>query len=161
MAGGGVPEAASDEEEGGGFVEPNIVPLVDIMLVLLVILMAGSSAIVQAGGAGESPGSGFRVNLPSATGDQVVDDISNEIVLTVLESGEAVLRDEVYRPEALEAPLTAEAQADPDRLVLVQADEQTPHARVVAVMEACRRAGLRNLAIATKGEDPGRPIPSP
>ena len=37
--------------------------------------------------------------------------------------------------------------------VLVQADENTFHKRVVEVMEMARRSGLRNLAIATKPEN--------
>lgn len=155
MAGSGIPNLGDDSEEAGGFVEPNIVPLVDIMLVLLVILMAGSSAIVQAGGGlGDAEGSGFRVRLPSATGDDTVTAITDEVVVTVLETGEAVLDEQVLLAEQLESELRSAAEADPERLVLVQADEQTPHAKVVEVMEAIRRAGLRNIAIATRGEDP-------
>lgn len=154
MAGGGMPDLGEDSEEAGGFVEPNIVPLVDIMLVLLVILMAGSSAIVQAGGGtGDASGSGFRVNLPSGTGDQTVEAITDELIITVLPTGEAVLDEDVLMAEQLEARLQAAASANPERLVLVQADEQTPHVRVVEVMEAIRRAGLANIAIATRARD--------
>jgi biopolymer transport protein ExbD len=157
VAGGGVPSSPSGEgedEEGGGFTEPNIVPLVDIMLVLLVILMAGSSAIVQAGGQGQAPGSGFRVNLPSGTEDRGLATVTDELVITVLETGEVVIDDEVIAVEALTEALRADAEADPDRFVLVQADENAKHARVVEVMEAARAAGLTNLAIATRGAEP-------
>lgn len=157
MAGGGIPRGGvddDDEEDGAGFTEPNIVPLVDIMLVLLVILMAGSSAIVQAGGGGEAPGSGFRVSLPSGTGDQTVATITDELVVTVLETGDVVVRDQVVTAEALRGLFAEEASANAERLVLVQADERAVHARVVEVMEAARQAGLSNLAIATRGIEP-------
>ena len=60
MAGTGPTESLPDDEQGGsdGFTEINIVPLVDIMLVLLVILMATSTAILEQG---QGQGSGFRV----------------------------------------------------------------------------------------------------
>lgn len=156
MAGGSVPGGLEleEDEEGGGFTEPNIVPLVDIMLVLLVILMAGSSAIVQAGGTGETPGTGFRVNLPSGTADRGLATISDELVITVLETGDVVVGEAVVRIPELQTLLAEEAAEDPDRLVLVQADENAIHARVVEVMEAARAAGLDNLAIATRGVEP-------
>ena len=157
MAGGGVPSMPAGEDgeegEGGGFTEPNIVPLVDIMLVLLVILMAGSSAIVQAGGSGQTPGGGFRVNLPSGTEDQAMATISDELVVTVLESGEVVVNGEVVALSELQSVLASEAEINPERLVLVQADERAVHARVVEVMETARQAGLANLAIATRGAE--------
>ena len=154
MAGGGMPSGEHDEDEGAGFTEPNIVPLVDIMLVLLVILMAGSSAIVQAGGQGESPSTGFEVTLPSATGDKAVSTVSDELIVTVLETGEIVIAGSVMTVPALTELFTGEAASNPNRLVLVQADQNAVHARVVEVMEIARRAGLVRLAIATRGADP-------
>lgn len=154
MAVAQVPGSGDDEEESLGFTEPNIVPLVDIMLVLLVILMAGSSAIVPTGGGGEAPGTGFRVNLPSASGDQSVDSVTNELVLTVLANGDIVLGEDVLDLPSLEARLREVAEADASRMLLVQADESAVHARVVEAMEVARRAGLSNLAIATRGGEP-------
>lgn len=154
MAGGGLPTGDEGEDEGVGFTEPNIVPLVDIMLVLLVILMAGSSAIVSSGGEGSAPGSGFRVNLPSGATDRAMATVTNELIVTVLESGDVVLGDTPVSLSDLEILLRTEAGNDPERLVLVQADEKAVHARVVEVMEVARGAGLVNLAIATRGAEP-------
>lgn len=157
MAGGGglsFGEGDGDEDEGTGFTEPNIVPLVDIMLVLLVILMAGSSAIVSAGGEGSAPGSGFKVNLPSGTKDVAMATVTDELIVTVLEGGEVVVGGVAVTLEDLSGLLAAEAKSNADRLVLVQADEKAVHARVVGVMEVARAAGLTNLAIATRGVDP-------
>lgn len=154
MAGGGAPSFDDEGDEGTGFTEPNIVPLVDIMLVLLVILMAGSSAIVRAGGQSEAPGAGFRVTLPSGTGDRSMATVSDELVVTVLETGEVVINEEVLANEELSTRFRQEAGNSGDRLVLVQADENAVHARVVEVMELARQAGLENLAIATRGAEP-------
>lgn len=155
MAGGGMPSGddSFEDEEGAGFTEPNIVPLVDIMLVLLVILMAGSSAIVQAGGSSDALGNGFRVNLPSATGDKSMSSVSNELVVTILESGEIVVGDSEVSPQELETFLNQQASEGSERLVLVQADQNAVHSRVVEVMEIARKSGLSNLAIATRGAE--------
>jgi len=134
--------------EQGSFTEINIVPLVDIMLVLLVILMATSTDIIQAG---VTPGTGFRVNLPTgATADEQVEELSNELVVAVLEDGSIILQGRELSLDELQSELEAAAAEEPDRLVLVQADERAFHRTVVRVMETARRAGLRNLAIATK-----------
>ncbi|MBX2810800.1 MAG: biopolymer transporter ExbD [Myxococcales bacterium] len=140
-------------DEGMGFTEPNIVPLVDIMLVLLVILMAGSSAIVSAGAA-DGVGSGFRVNLPAAAGEESVEAITDELVVTVLETGEVVIGEAALDQTDLEAFLVEQADLSPGRLVLIQADRSVVHSRVVEVMEIARRSGLSNLAIATRGSEP-------
>ena len=155
MAGHGGPglEASLDDPElveQGSFTEPNIVPLVDIMLVLLVILMASSTAILNPG---QGEGSGFRVNLPTASASDELSSITDELVVAVMADGVVIARGEQVSMTELEALFIAEAKQSTGRLVLVQADEQTYHKRVVEVMEAARRAGLSNLAIATKPEE--------
>ncbi len=156
MAGGGARQEASLEDdeiiEQGSFTEPNIVPLVDIMLVLLVILMAGSSAIVTQGG--EDDGSGFRVALPAGTENKEVSSVTNELVVVILKEGPVVVRGEPAEGPRMAEIFKEEATADAQRLVLVQADEDATHRRVVEVMEAARKAGLTNLAIATQPETP-------
>ena len=154
MAGTGPTETPPDEIDesgGGGFTEINIVPLVDIMLVLLVILMATSTAILQQG---QGQGAGFRVNLPTGSDTDELPSVSENLVVAVLEDGTVVARGESVSPDELTTLFESEAAQDPARLVLVQADEAALHRRVVEVMETARRAGLRNLAIATQPDDP-------
>ncbi len=138
--------------EQGAFTEINIVPLVDIMLVLLVILMAGSTAMLAPSSAGR--GTGIRVNLPSGSKAEEVTSISNELVVAVLRTGEIVARGQALSLEELKDLFAQEAARDQSQLVLVQADEEAIHKRVVEVMETARAAGLTNLAIATEPEEP-------
>ena len=152
MAGTGPTNSLDDsaDSEGGGFTEINIVPLVDIMLVLLVILMATSTAILQQG---QGQGSGFRVNLPTGSETDDLPSVEENLVIAVLDDGTVVARGESVSKEELSALLTTEAATDPSQLVLVQADASALHRRVVEVMETARKAGLRNLAIATQPDD--------
>ncbi|MEM7674821.1 MAG: biopolymer transporter ExbD [Myxococcota bacterium] len=153
MAGTGPVESSSDDpDEGGndGFTEINIVPLVDIMLVLLVILMATSTTILEQG---QGQGSGFRVNLPTGAQTDELPSVEQNLVVAVLDDGSVVVRGNSVSPDELLALFESEAATDPARLVLVQADETALHKRVVEVMETARRAGLRNLAIATRPDE--------
>lgn len=154
MAGGGQSTQAplsSDDDLGeqAPFVDINVTPLVDIMLVLLVILMATSTAILEAG---QGEGAGFKVQLPTGAKSEEVSVGNNELVIAVLRDGEIVARGNQVSLSELKTVLQEEASKGRDRLVLVQADEDSYHKNVVAVMEAARTAGLTNLAIATKPE---------
>lgn len=64
-----------DIVEQGSFVDINIVPLVDIMMVLLVILMASSTAILDPG---QGEGAGFRVNLPTSSDSEEVSNLDDQ-----------------------------------------------------------------------------------
>lgn len=153
MAGGGSPASSASDDaevvEQSSFVDINITPLVDIFLVLLVILMASSTAILEAG---QGEGSGFKVQLPSAERSDEVSAPGNELVIAIPEDGAIIVRGEQVSMAELEGLLQAEAAQSTDRLVLVQADEEARHKIVVEVMEAARKAGLKNLAIATRAK---------
>ena len=153
MAGTGPRETAPDEiPEQEGFTEINIVPLVDIMLVLLVILMATSTAILEQQ-EGPGQGAGFRVNLPTGTESDELPGVDENLVVAVLDDGTVVARGEEVSEDELIKLFEAEAAKDSGRLVLVQADESALHKRVVQVMATARKAGLRNLAIATQPDE--------
>lgn len=137
--------------EQGAFTEINIVPLVDIMLVLLVILMATSTAMLEAG---QGAGAGFRVNLPTGSKADEAATLGDQLVVTVLREGDIIARGELVSLDELETLFRSEANTRPEQVVLVQADEEALHRRVVEVMEVARRAGLKNLAIATRPEAP-------
>lgn len=147
---GGRQQHDFDDEvaEQGAFVDINVTPLVDIFLVLLVILMATSTAIVP-----DNQGSGFRVQLPSGTESNELGMGQDEFIVAIPESGAFILKGEALSLSELSESFEEEASKNPDRLILVQADEKVFHERVVSVMTAARKAGLKNLAIATKKSD--------
>ena len=79
--------------------------------------------------------------------------ISDQLVVAVLADGAVVARGEQVTLAQLGEIFSEEAAKSSGRLVLVQADETAMHKRVVEVMEVARRAGLSNLAIATKPDE--------
>jgi biopolymer transport protein ExbD len=132
--------------EAGLFADINITPLTDIFLVLLIIFMVTTTAIAEAG----AEKGGFKVSLPKAgRGDPTA---PQSLAIAILADGRVVVGGEVVDEATLEARLQKAHEANPDQLVLVQADEGVLHGRVVSVMDQARRAGLGRLAIATRAE---------
>ena len=97
MAGGsGRERVLGDDEivEQGAFVDINVTPLVDIFLVLLVILMATSTAILEAG---QGAGSGYRVQLPSGASAEEVGNLGEEFVVAIPAQGAMIFISELAK----------------------------------------------------------------
>jgi len=145
------PSGGDDQEmDGAGiFADINITPLTDIFLVLLIIFMVTTTAIAEQGG----QNGGLKVNLPRA-GKTASTEEMHDLAVAVLEDGRTVVGGKVVDEEALSQLLVKAHGENPETLVLVQADQQVAHGKVVAVMDLARRHGLARLAIATR--DDGR-----
>jgi biopolymer transport protein ExbD len=136
-----------DTEGGGIFADINITPLTDIFLVLLIIFMVTAPAIMEAS---QSAG-GLKVTLPKGGRREAVQEI-HDLAVAVLGDGRTVVNGKVIEPGALRELFIKAYEANPNTLVLLQADEGVPHGKVVAVMEMARGQGLTRLAIATRAE---------
>lgn len=117
----------------------NVTPLVDIALVLLIIFLATSYLIAQ---------QSLKVQLPKASKATATE--ARTVAVVVKESGELVLDGHRVQPEALVGELRSRHAAKPNLQVVVAADREVRHGRVVEVMDAARQAGIENLAIATE-----------
>jgi biopolymer transport protein ExbD len=134
-----------DEAEGDLFVDINITPLTDIFLVLLIIFMVTSSVIAS----DTAARAGVKVNLPRGAAKDVASS-AKDVTVAITTEGKMVVDGKEVAADTLRARFAEAAQRDPETQVIVQADEQTHHGRVVAVMELAKSAGLRRLAIATR-----------
>jgi len=128
----------------------NIVPYVDVMLVLLVIFMVTAPLLTQ----------GVVVELPQASA-KVIDDADNEpLVATVDVDGNFYLNvneppDASLSPESLMLRVAAELQRNPNRPVLVRGDKTTPYEQVVRLMVKLQEAGAPSVGLVT--ETPATP----
>jgi biopolymer transport protein ExbD len=137
-----------DAEGGGVFADINITPLTDIFLVLLIIFMVTTTAIADQA---RNQTAGLEVNLPrgGAAGAAAA---AQDLAVAVLEDGRIVVGGKVVDQPTLHQLFDQAAKANPETLVLVQADQGVAHGKVVAVMDLARRLGLARLAIATRAE---------
>jgi biopolymer transport protein TolR len=125
--------------------EINVVPYIDVMLVLLVIFMVAAPLMTQ----------GIKVQLPSAISDPIsIEDPSQFLTVSVTESGEYSL-DVAGEESSLElaAVITAVAKvatSNPDLQVLIEGDAAVPYGVVITLMDQLQQAGIENVGLITQ-----------
>ena len=125
-------------EENEDLAEINIIPLVDVMLVLLIVFMV--TAPLSFGG--------IKVDLPvsKAKGTNVDED---RIVLTVSSAGDYFLEKMPIPETGLEAKLKAIYEFRQKKELYIRADQGVTYGRVVFAMSAAKIAGVTKLAMLT------------
>lgn len=121
--------------------EINMIPFIDVALVLLIIFMVMTPFLVR---------SQLKINLPSTR--KVEPDLTRKQTLTVQvdRAGTAYLNGLPVAPDLLEGRLK-QLLTDPERQpVVVEADKDVPFQHVVAVMDAAKRIGATKLAVCVK-----------
>lgn len=120
--------------------EINMVPLIDVALVLLIIFMIMTPLLVK---------SQLKIALPTAQSGETAPQ-SEAVEVQVSPTGVIYIGDQAVAPEDLEAALRR-VIADPEtQPLLVQADKSTPFEHVVAVLDAAKKLGVAKLGVATR-----------
>ena len=134
---------AFSSDQDGGFTEPNVVPLVDVMLVLLIIFMVTASVSEN-----------VKVELPKATVDaRPPAPKVPPITLSVREDGTIFWADEALAgKQMLDIRLAVEAQKEPQPDVLLRADSETKYALIQDVTTRVRVAGMRSINFVSEPE---------
>lgn len=124
--------------------EMNVVPYIDVMLVLLVIFMITAPLLTQ----------GVDVDLPDANAEPLAMDSRNEpVVLSVDASGALYLSigpdpdAPIARAEAIRLIQTAKASR-PDLAVILEGDGQVAYQSVMQAMTALQAAGISRIGFA-------------
>ncbi|MEQ8468933.1 ExbD/TolR family protein [Coleofasciculus sp. E1-EBD-02] len=119
----------------------NIVPMIDAIFVILAFFIISTLYLTRS--------EGLPVNLPTAiTAESQVQD--RIITVTIQANGAIFLNQEPIELSRLEAGIESLVTADSPFLVIVNADENVPHGRVVRVMDRLRLVEGIRLAIATQ-----------
>lgn len=114
--------------------EINIIPFVDVMLVLLVIFMATASLFQQ----------GIDVNLPQVKGQKM--SAAERIVITIKKDGRIYLNKSAVTIKTLKSRLSGKSNKE----VFLKADRKVPYGIVVAVMGELREIGIERLGMVTE-----------
>jgi biopolymer transport protein ExbD len=123
--------------------EINLVPLIDVMMVILIFLMITTTYSKYAE---------LQINLPSADADKQLER-SNEVAVLVNAQGQYVInrRPVVFQsPQQLSDELRRAAVNAKEPIVVISADASATHQAVVRVMEAARLAGLSQITFTTQ-----------
>ncbi len=134
--------------------EINVVPYIDVMLVLLVIIMVTAPMLTQ----------GIKVELPQA-GAEPIDNVSDNrpVVLSVDAAGNLYLdigdnEDEPISGADVVNRVGIVIRSNPDTPVLVKADRAVPYGNVVGAMVLLQRAGADSVGFVTDPLD-SYPVP--
>ena len=119
------------------FDQINVIPFIDIMLVLLVMVLTTATFIKQ----GIIP-----VDLPKAVQDETNQE-AKEVHITVSKEGKIYLEKNEIVPKVLEAEL---AKIDKEQVVVLRSDKQAVFQDFVTVMDILKRQGHEQLYIVTK-----------
>ncbi len=131
--------------------EINVVPYIDVMLVLLVIFMITAPLLSQ----------GVRVNLPNVPSEPLPPDENEPIIVSVDNAGNFYInygenQDRPVDPQTLVNRVGALLKYRPDiTTVFVKGDEQVPYGRVVEAMALLQSAGVPGIGLVTKPPEEG------
>ena len=119
--------------------EINMIPLIDVMLVLLIVFMITVPVMKHA----------VDVALPQAS-SQVSQDKPDTIKLSISAQGQFHWNDKAVSDEELQALLTEAARAEPQPELHIRGDKEVRYERVAQAMSAAQRAGIKQLGFVTE-----------
>jgi len=130
--------------------EINVVPYIDVMLVLLIIFMITAPLLTQ----------GVKVTLPHAGAEPLEAQQLKPLVLSIDRQGRLYLNiggdpRTALDAQTVSARATAALRSNPARAVLVKADAAIPYGRVVEAMVLLQQAGAKQVGLVTE------PLPQP
>ncbi len=130
--------ATMDASRGrrGGIVGINITPMVDVVLVLLIIMMVSATYIVS---------QSIKVELPrTATAD---DSVSSVAAVTITKDGQTYFNQKLVSDAELISRLREAHASSKDVNLVVTADQNVFHGRVMQVIDVAKLEGISKFAI--------------
>ena len=129
------------EDNDGQMAEINIVPLVDVMLVLLIIFMVAAPLSIG----------GINITLPSskARGSSVSED---RVILSINSSGDYYIEEMKIPSSALESRLQAIYEHRESKELYIRADKDVKYGRVIDAMSAGKISGVAKISMLTEAK---------
>jgi biopolymer transport protein TolR len=129
---------SADSRIGATLSEINIIPLVDVILVLLLIFMLTAPLMHR----------GIDVNLPRSAGKPTA--VEERMVLTLTKDQIVFLNDKPVPVAQLDARLRDLMKDRSDKTLYLKADQGLQYGFVVETMDRLRRAGVEKLGMVTE-----------
>lgn len=137
-------------QRGARQVEPeiNLIPLIDVVLVIIIFLMLTTTF---------SKVAGLEINLPTADAESSQSQ-TDEISVGVTAGGDILIDGKPVGARDVNAIASALGRAAPANgsqpIIVINADARASHQSVVDVMQAAQRAGLAQITFAIQSPPP-------
>ena len=125
----------------------NVVPYIDVMLVLLVIFMVTAPMITT----------GVKVDLPQANNAPMQQSQDRPTIVTLNEDGQIQLEDKTHKNDVLTLnelkAVLAESKANNSNLsVLINGSQSRPYGEVISLMATLQETGLYQVGLLTESD---------
>ena len=125
--------------------EINVVPYIDVMLVLLVIFMATAPLLMQ----------GVEVDLPKADSSPVSDSDAEPLIVSIDAQARLYLNlgasdDQALSMETVKQRVATILKRNPEKAVMVWGDSAVPYGEVVVLMSELQDAGAPSVGLVTE-----------
>lgn len=129
----------------------NVVPYIDVMLVLLVIFMVTAPLLYQ----------GVAVDLPQESAEPLPQQEQDPVIVTVTGAGEYMLSigtdpDEPISPEEISELVSRMIRNNPRTPVLVRGDRNVAYGHVLTAMATLQQAGVPQVGLMTQPQQEQR-----
>jgi biopolymer transport protein ExbD len=132
-------------QRGRGHDEPeiNLIPLIDVLLVIIIFLMLTTTY---------AKFSGLEINLPTADASKQAEQL-NEVNVAVTAAGQVLINKAPLAAtdvKAISEALRRAAGDSKDPVIVINADAKATHQSVVDIMQAAQTAGYPHISFATQ-----------
>jgi biopolymer transport protein ExbD len=118
----------------------NLTPLIDVVFQLLIFFMLTTTF--------SSLENRVKVNLP--TGDFAAAEQTKNITVTITEDNTIYFNGNLIDPIRITESIAAELKKEPGKIVVLEADKNVLHGKVINIMDLLKKGGADKIAIATQ-----------
>ena len=133
----------SNHDQDGAIADINVVPLVDIILVVLIIFMVTAPMIMKPS---------LSVNLPKAASGEST--TPSQLSVTIASDGKIQLNGKATTDLDIAEQAKKELAKNPEIQAIISADKNVPHGTVVHIIDVVKSSGVKKFAISIDKETP-------
>jgi biopolymer transport protein ExbD len=134
------------EENRTEGVQIDITPIVDTVFNLMIFFALSMNFMLNPG---------IKVDLPESSVEEIVQK-EKEVTVSITKEGEVMVDSTPVDFEQLFDELKKISEKNPQAIIVIQADRNVTHGRVVQIMDIARSSGIKRIAISTQFKPRGK-----